>query len=284
VPTRGSIRAAVAVCAALLLGALGACGRGFEGGGELRAQKKVLEREVGALRDAVARLERREPLIPTGDLAVGIDEALLRGVITAQLPFEASVGDYQLRLDQADVLFRGAPTVKLRGRLKRLGKVELEAVVNVVGALDRIAVDEARSALAASIVVDHIGIEKAAGVEALLSGSAVDELARMIRLRLADKLPQVQIPVKLQQSIELPAVTTGPVRIDGARIPIAASVSRVLAGQGRLWVGIHFQPGELTKTADAPEAEDAKAQDVETGFEPGPDEPVEKAKRQGGRP
>ena len=98
-------------------------------------------------------------------------------------------------------------------------------------------------------MVDHIGIEKAAGIEAIFSGSTMDEVARMIRLQLADKLPPIQIPVKVQQSIELPAVTNGPVRIDGASMPIAANVSRVFAGQGRLWVAIHFQPGELVKTA-----------------------------------
>ena len=243
------------------------CGRGYEGGGDLRARKKVLEREVAGLRDAVGRLERHEPLLPEQDLAVAIDDTLLQGVIAAQLPFESEVNEYQLKLEQAEVHFRGAPTVSLRGRLKRKGNLELEAVVNVVGALDSITVDAARGALAAKIVVDHIGIEKAAGIEVLFSGSTMDEVARMIRLRLADQLPPIQIPVKVQQSIELPAVTNGPVRIDGASMPIAANVSRVFAGQGRLWVAIHFQPGDMVKTQDAPEVQDSRAEDVAVGFD-----------------
>lgn len=271
-----AVRWAIALAA---LGGVG-CGRGFEGGGELRAQKKVLEREVAGLREAVARLERHEPLLPAGDLAVAIDETLLRDLIAAQLPFDAEIGKFQLKLEQAEVLFRGAPTVRLRGRLKRQGNLELEAIVNVAGALDSISVDSTRAALAARIVVDHIGIEKAAGVETLVSGAALDEVARTIRLQLADKLPPIQIPVKVEQSIELPAVTTGPVRIDGARMPIAANVSHVFAGQGRLWVAIHFRPGELTKTKDAPEAGDSRAEDVEAGFDgPGPVTPDAKAAR-----
>jgi hypothetical protein len=243
------------------------CSRGYEGGGDLRARKKVLEREVDSLRGAVARLERNEPILPAGDLAVAIDDTLLQSVIAAQLPFESKVKDFQLTLDDAQLAFRGAPTVRLRGRLKREGNLDLEAAVTVVGALDQITVDPARGALAARIVVDHIGIEKAAGVERLFSGETLDEVARMIRLQLADQLPPIQIPVMVQQSIELPAVTNGPVRIDGARMPIAVNVSQVLAGQGRLWVAIHFQPGELVKTKDAPEAQDSKAEDVESGFE-----------------
>jgi hypothetical protein len=159
--------------------------------------------------------------------------------------------------------------VSLRGRLRRAGNQELEAVVEVLGALDRIAVDPARGALEARIVVDHIGIEKAAGIEALLSGATLDELARAIRMQLGDRLPPIQIPVKVQQSIELPAITTGPVRVDGARMPISANVSQVFAGQGRLWVAIHFQPGDLVKTADAPEVQDSRPQDVESGFDAG---------------
>ena len=124
--------------------------------------------------------------------------------------------------------------------------------------------------LRARIAVDHIGIEKAAGLEQLLSGSTMDELARLVRIQLADRLPPVQIPVKVQQSIDFPAVTSGPVRIDGARMPLQASVSQVLAGQGRLWVAVHFQPGDLVKTADAPEAGDASA--AETGVSLGADD------------
>ena len=102
----------------------------------------------------------------------------------------------------------------------------------MIGALEDIQVEPSSSTLRARIAVDHIGIEKAAGIEQLLSGSTMDEVARLVRLQLKDRLPPIQIPVKVQQSIDLPAVTTGPVRIDGARMPLQAAVSQVLAGRG----------------------------------------------------
>ncbi len=98
----------------------------------------------------------------------------------------------------------------------------------------------------------------------------MDELARMVRLQLSERLPPIQIPVKVQQSIELPAVTTGPVRIDGARMPLQVAVSQVVAGQGRLWIAVHFRPGDLVKTADAPEVGDASA--AEAGVSLGVDD------------
>lgn len=251
---------------AALLTAVG-CARGSDGAGELHAQKAALEREVHGLREIVARAERHEPLLPPEDLVVAIDESLLRGVINAQLPFEGDAAGYHLKLTEAEVLFRGAPGVRLHGGLKRPGVVTLEAVVEVLGALEDISVDEAQGALKARIAVDHIAIEKAAGVESFLSGSALDEVARAIRLEVADQLPAIEIPVSVQQSIELPAVTTGPVRLAGAKMPIAANVSRVIAGQGQLWVAIHLQPGEIVKTGDAPEAADSTAAHVEEARE-----------------
>ena len=260
------LRAVVPVVALVL----SACGGKFEGGGDLRARKVVLKREVEGLRDNVARLEKGQPILPLDDVAIAIDDTLLRDLITAQLPFEMDADRFHLSLTEVEAQFRGSPIVRLRGVLSSKERPDLVAAVNVIGALEGIAVEEASSTLRAKIAVDHIGIEKAAGLEQVLSGATMDEMARLVRLQLADRLPPVQIPVKVQQSIDLPAVTSGPVRIDGARMPLQASVSQVLAGQGRLWVAVHFQPGDLVKTADAPEAGDASA--AEAGVSLGADD------------
>ena len=261
---------------------LSACGGRFEGGGDLRAQKVVLKREVDGLRESVARLEKGEPILPFEDLAVAIDDTLLRDLISAQLPFEMDVDRFHLSLTEVEAQFRGSPIVRLRGVLSSRERPELVAAVSVIGALEDVQVDPSSSTLRARIAVDHLGIEKAAGIEQLLSGATMDELARMVRLQLKDRLPPIQIPVKVQQSIDLPAVTRGPVRIDGATMPLQVAVSQVLAGQGRLWIAVHFQPGDLVKTADAPEAGDASA--AEAGFvlegddDAGPGKPAAKGK------
>jgi hypothetical protein len=247
-----------------------ACGSRFEGGGDLRAQKVVLQREVDGLRHVVGRLERGEPMLPLDDVAVSIDEVFVRDLIHAQLPFEVDVDRFHLALQEVGVHFRGSPTVRLRGALNLKERPDLAGTVEVVGALDEIRVEPSSSTLRARIVIDHIGIEKAAGIESILSGATLDEVARMIRLRIKDQLPPVQIPVRVQQSIDLPAVTQGPVRIDGARMPLQVAVSQVVAGQGKLWVAVHFQPGDLVKTANAPEAGDASA--AEAGVSLGVDE------------
>jgi hypothetical protein len=268
-----SIRSGVVV--AWALAAAGGCGRAYEGGGELRAQRVVLQREVEGLRESVRRLEKGEPVFPMEDIAVAIDEALLRDLIQAQLPFETDADKFHLILREAEVRFQGAPTVRLRGGMTRSGIVDVDAGVEVIGALADIAIDGAKGTLTAKIAVDHIELEKAAGIEKLMTGSSMDEIARAIRLAIADKLPTIRIPVKLEQAIELPVVAEGPVRVAGARLPIDIRVDRVFAGQGRLWVAIHFKPGEFTKTTDPPEARDLTEQEIkETGASLGPDEDV----------
>jgi hypothetical protein len=211
------------------------------------------------------------------DIAVAIDEALLRDLILAELPFSTDVDTFHLLLSQAEVRFQGAPTVRLRGAMTRSGLIDIEAAVEVIGALSEIAVDGAQGTLTAKIAVDHIQIEKAAGIEKLITGSTLDEIARTLRLAIADRLPAVRIPVKLEQAIELPMVDEGPVRVAGARLPIDVAVDRVFAGSGRLWVAIRFKPGTFTKTTDPPEARDLTEQELEeTGASLGADEEPEK--------
>ena len=248
--------------AALVLAAA-ACGGKSESGGALHAQQVVLTREVDGLREVAARLERHEPMLPAGDVALAIDDSLLRDMIAAQLPFEVDVDRYHLSLKEAEVIFRGSPVVRLRGTLNLKTYPDLLAQVNVIGALENIEVNPATSTLKARIAIDHLGIEKAAGLESYLSGSTLDEVARMIRLQIRDQMPPVQIPVNVQQNIDLPAVTRGPVRIDGAQLPLKVAVSGVVATQGQLWIAVHFEPGAVVKTADAPEAKDATAAESE---------------------
>ena len=267
----------------LLLAA--SCGSEFKDGGDLRARKVVLQREVQGLRETAAALDRGESVVPPDDVAVAIDDTLVRDLIAAQLPFETDVERFHAQLTEAQVQFRGSPVVRLRGSVRLKDHPDVETSITAIGALEQIQVDGTSGTLRAQIVIDHIGIEKAAGLEALVSRAALDELARTIRLQLKDQLPPIQIPVKVSQQIELPAITNGPVRLEGARMPIEVGISRVVAGQGRLWIAIHFRPGELVKTRDAPEAGDTPAADVGLSLD-GPGDaraPKDAARAKGGR-
>lgn len=234
--------AATRVALALVAAAAAGCDRQFEGGGDLRAQRVVLEREVEGLREVVARLERGDPLLPPGDVAVAVDDALVRDLLQAQLPFSADVDRVHVDLTDADVQFGGSPTIQLRGRLQLRDQPDVTAAVTLFGALDEIAIEGDATTLRAVVAADHLAIEDATGLAAYLSGATLDELARSIRLGLARQLPMVRLPISIRRAIELPAVTEGPVRLDGGRLGLDVSVSQVVAAGGRLFVAVRVTP------------------------------------------
>lgn len=242
--------------------ATASCGSGYEGGGDLRAQRVVLDREVEGLRAVVERMERGEPMLPADDVAIAIEDTLIRDLIVAQLPFDADINRYHLRLIGADVQFRGSPVVRLTGELQVRDQPSLAAAVTLIGALEDIQVDQRASTLTALVAADHLSIDQATGLTQLLSGATLDEVARAVRLEIREQLPTIHIPVKVQQQIEFPAVTDGPVRMAGARLPLEVAVSQVTAARGRLWISVRVTPGAFVKTADAPEAGDSSARDA----------------------
>jgi hypothetical protein len=224
----------------------GAC-RGEPRGGELHARLAGLEREVGGLRGTVARLERGEAILPEGAVVVSISEELVTQFVTAQLPFVIDVGRLEVSLNQAEARFDGSPSVNLIGGIALEGHPSLAGEVKALGALTDIRVDPAEDILEAEVAIDHVDLVKVAGLEAFLTGATVDELARTVRHEIQGHLPRVQIPVKIEQRIDLPSVTEGPVRIQGATMALSVGVANVYAGRGVLWVAVTVEPGEFAK-------------------------------------
>ena len=236
-----------------------ACGSRYEGGGDLRAERVVLEREVEGLRQVVGRLERGEPWLPVDDIAIGVEDSLVRDLIAAQLPVDLDISRFHLRLSDADVQFRGSPVVRLSGQIQVRDQPSLTAQVTLLGALVDVRVNQAEATLTARVSADHLAIGEATGLSQLLSGATLDEVARTVRLEIGNQLPTIQIPVKVQQQVDFAPITDGPVRIGGARLPLEIAVSQVSAARGRLWVSVSVRPGEFVKLAEAPAVADGNA-------------------------
>ncbi|MEP7117783.1 MAG: hypothetical protein ABI880_09380 [Acidobacteriota bacterium] len=248
---------------------------------QLHEQAVVLRREVEGLRVVVQRLERGEPMLPLDDVSVAIDDTLVRDLIGAQLPLDIDVSRYHLTLTEVAVQFRGSPVVRLSGRLQVREQPSLSAVVTLVGALDRIAVDDGSSMLSAHVSADHLEIHEAVGLAQYLSDELLDDIGRLIRLEIADQLPTFQIPITVRQHIDFAAVTDGPVRIAGSRLPLEVAVSQVTAARGRLWISVRITPGAFVKLTDAPAAGDASASAAGISFAlDGPTPPAPRPARQ----
>jgi hypothetical protein len=241
-----SWRSARGIVWALVGLALG-CGRDTRGGA-LHAKRVLLQREVEGLRESVARLDRGEPLFPEDAVLVSIAEGVVKEFVDAQLPITVELDTYRIELKAATASFKGSPTLSLTGTIVHEDHPDLVGEVSAIGALDSIAVEESGT-LRAALAVDHVELLRMAGFERFLAGGTVDELARAVRQRIEGHLPPIQIPVKIEPAIDLPAVTHGPVRLRGASLPLTVSVATVVASQGVLWIAIRVVPGEMVKTA-----------------------------------
>jgi hypothetical protein len=241
----------MSVIPAVLAAALGCADRGARER-ELEQRRVALGREVAGLRQLAAGLERGEPFVAPDDVIVAIDETLVRDLIAAQLPFETDVERFHVRLTAAEVRFYGSPVVHLHGEARLRKSLVIAGTLSVLGAIENITIDGTSGILRARIAVDEISIQKAAGLEAWLSAGALDQLAITLRSGLVTLLPPLEIPVSVRQRLELPAVTTGPVLIQATAMPLRAAVTRVVAGRGKLWIGVRVQPGDVVRPAPAP--------------------------------
>lgn len=221
-------------------------------GGELHAQQVALERELSGLRASVAKLERGEPFLPEEAVVVSVAEGVVKEFLAAQLPIAVELERSKIELTHAEASFKGSPSVNLTGSMVHKDHPDFVGEVRVIGALDSITVDSESGSLRAVVAVDHVDLLKIGGLERFLGGRTVDELARTVRKQLAGRIPEVQIPVRIEQAIELPAVTEGPVRLRAASMPLAVSVADVVAGEGVLWIAVNVVPGELVKAVQEP--------------------------------
>jgi len=239
--TRGAV-------ACVLSGLVAGCGAN-KGDGELHAKVSVLEREVKGLRASVAKLESGEPILPEEAVVVAIAEAVVRQFIDAQLPFVIEVESFRIEMKGAQASFKGSPSVTLEGSIAHRDHPDYVGVVRAIGALESIQVDSASGTLRAQLAVDHVDLLEMGGLEKILPGDTLDDLGQTVRAQLAGEVPEIQIPVKIEQAIALPSITEGPVRLQGASMPLAVSVADVFASQGLLWVAINVVPGELARAA-----------------------------------
>jgi hypothetical protein len=240
-----SRRLSVVLAGALLLGA-GGC-RKDEGEGLLHAREAALEREAAGLRTSLARLERGEPILPEDAVVVAVSEPVVKEFLDAQLPFEAETDRFVVNLSRGEAVFRGSPALRLTGSIWPTGHPDLVGEVSAQGALENIRVDAGTGILRAAIALDHVDLVQMGGLEKFVPKGSLNEVARAVRKQLAPRLPALEIPVRIQQAVELPSVTSGPVRLAGARMPLEVSVADVFAGTGLLWVAVKVVPGEFAK-------------------------------------
>lgn len=235
------MRASILLLIALAAAAAG-CRRDSPPPGEdplIASQEKLLNRQIASLGQAV-RDARAGTLFPTDQIAVGVSESVVQETLTQALPLEKPLGhEFHARIDRAIVSFRSMQgSVRLEGRVWAVAEPGTWADLFLLGGIEKVEVDPRTGVLEATIVLDGWDVQRAAAGGAELEWAK--DLVRLLGDRGLDAMrelvPPLRIPVGVEQGIDLPGASGGPVVIPEGHLPLDAAVARVLPLSGRLWV------------------------------------------------
>ena len=246
-PSRGTLGAAL-----ILSLATAACGDRDPMAPRRRAEAAVVRRQIGGLRQLTAAVEQGS--LSTGtQVAIGVDEAIVRQIVNASLPVEKDVGGrFHVRLGSADVLFRDSQSgVILKGQASLKDHSDVFVNLILAGGLDELRVDERAGSLKAHILLYHFEVEKlgAGGDRPVLRG-LVESLARETLSTLQQAVPEVEIPVRLDPAIRVKGISMGPISVAPGELALHFAIARVVPLRERLWVLLDATVGEWR---DAPE-------------------------------
>jgi hypothetical protein len=207
------------------------------------AEMAVLERRREGLTALVAAA-RRGALLNFEKLLVVADERLVAQVIAATLPFEAVVGErYRVSITRAEVHFEdGFALVRLDGAASFADRPATDgyAEVTVYGGLDVVDLDPDSGVLRGRVNVMALDARKVnvLGVKASVVEDLVESLGKEKLDSFGVLVSRIDIPVRVEGKVTLPAVRSGEVTIEGATVPVRASVADVKAFRGKLWVSV----------------------------------------------
>ncbi len=231
--------ARVLVCLATLLPP--GCGARPEA--QQAVEEAILDRRsegLEALTDAARRNGGR--LFEPQDILVVVGQGLVQQVLDGAVPFERTIGNrFRIRVAYCSVRFEdGLALVQLEGRASLTGREEVSAELTVYGGLDVVDLDPESGVLRAGVHVFAVEAKRA-GVLGLPTPTErlAEEIGRQKLESFSILLSSVEIPVRLERALTLPAIDTeSGVSIVAAHLPLNLSVVEVLSFRRRLWVTI----------------------------------------------
>ena len=211
-------------------------------------EETVLAQQTVALQALVDAADRGA-LLNFRHVLVVVDQGLVQDLLRAALPIEGPVGAFQVRLESAEASFGdGVALIHLNGKATLL-RTSVAADLKVYGGLEVVNMDPASGLLRCEVRVFGVEADRAnvLGIDEPLRGLA----EALSHGGLATLLRFVEIPVRIDDHLTLPAVSSKRLHIRAADVPIRAQVAEVQVFGGKLWVALAEQPAAPVQTASA---------------------------------
>jgi len=211
-------------------------------------EETVLAQQTVALQ-ALVEAADRGALLNFRHVLVVVDQGLVQDLLRAAMPLEGPVGGFQVRIESAEASFGdGVALIHLNGKATLI-QSSVTADLRVYGGLEVVNLDPASGLLRCQVRVFGVEADHAdlLGIDEPLRGLA----EALSHGGLAALLRFVEIPVRIDDHLTLPAVDSRRLRIPAARVPIRAEVSEVKVFGGKLWVALAEQASAPAQTASA---------------------------------
>ncbi len=207
------------------------------------AEEAVLERRRQGLLTLLQATARGPLVSRAADRVLFlVDQSLVAALLATQVPREYVVEDvFRIWVTGARITFEdGLALVRLDGRASLVGAEQAAfADVAVFGDLEILRDQPSAAVLRARINLIAVDVRR---VEVAGKRRDVDRLVERLgksRLSAFAKLAsELEIPVRHEHAIEVPAVEDGPVRIEAATLPLRLNLVDVKAFNGRLWISM----------------------------------------------
>jgi hypothetical protein len=206
-------------------------------------EEAILDRRSEGLEALTAAARRNGGrIIGPEDILVVVGQELVQQVLDGAVPYERTIGDrFHVRVAQCSVRFEdGLALVQLDGRASLTAGGDVGAELTVYGGLDVVDLDAESGVLRARVHVFAVEAKRA-GVLGLPTpaGRLAEEIGREKLESFSSLLSSVEIPVRLERAITLPAIgTESGVSIAATHVPLNLSVVEVRSFRRRLWVTI----------------------------------------------
>jgi hypothetical protein len=195
--------------------------------------------------------------LPFDQALVVVDQKLVQRLIEATVPFEQVIASrYRVRVESATVTFEdGFGLVQLGGSASFENDPQTRAEIDLYGGLDIVELDPKTGILRGSVKILALDTQRVdvKGFPAPVR-RLVDDLGREQLTAFEPLLSKIEIPVRLEREIEIPAVKEPNVHIDRFVLPVAAEVVDVKAFRNKLWVCASARTRQSAQGAGSPAA------------------------------
>lgn len=198
------------------------------------AREALLSRQNLALLELTTDAEQGKLLDFTGILVV-VDQNLVQDLLRAVTPMEAEIGGgFHVNVSSVEATFGdGVALIQMTGTAS-VGAAAESAEVTVFGSIEAVEIDRTSGILRCNVSILAVEAQNA---EALGRNDPVGRLTEALAEGgLSLLLGPLEIPVRLDDALAIPAVDSKRLQITAETLPLTVNARKIKVFGGKLWV------------------------------------------------